>query len=131
MHTDACDVTLNVCLGKEFEGAGLTFCGLRGAGAGAERKLAYRHRHVKGRAIMHLGHHRHGADDIVSGERYNLIMWNKCAAPSARTHGARPGPSAHLPRTPTLLARARRSRHGAARGARHTDRPPSAAAAST
>ena len=30
MHTDACDVTLNVCLGREFTGAGLTFCGLRG-----------------------------------------------------------------------------------------------------
>eukprot|EP00965_Chrysotila_dentata_P043568 1448901-Pleurochrysis_carterae.AAC.1 len=28
-------------------------------------------------ASQHLGHHRHGADDIVSGERYNLIMWNK------------------------------------------------------
>ena len=27
-----------------------------------------------GRAIMHLGTHRHGADDIVSGERYNLIV---------------------------------------------------------
>mgnify|MGYP003333528851 CR=1 FL=1 len=30
MHTDASDVTLNVCLGKEFTGAGLTFCGVRG-----------------------------------------------------------------------------------------------------
>eukprot|EP00854_Cymbomonas_tetramitiformis_P003011 gene3011-biopygen2950 len=27
MHTDDSDVTYNVCLGKEFEGAGLTFCG--------------------------------------------------------------------------------------------------------
>ena len=75
MHTDACDVTLNVCLGKEFTGAGLTFCGLRGGGR--ERNFLYRHQHVKGRAIMHVGHHRHGADDILSGERYNLILWNK------------------------------------------------------
>ncbi len=75
MHTDACDVTLNVCLGKEFTGAGLTFCGLRGGGH--ERTFAFRHQHVKGRAIMHVGHHRHGADDIVTGERYNLILWNK------------------------------------------------------
>ena len=29
---------------------------------------------------MHLGHHRHGADDISSGERYNLIMWCKNSA---------------------------------------------------
>ena len=104
MHTDACDVTLNVCLGKEFTGAGLTFCGLRGDATGNERRFSYRHKHVKGRAIIHLGHHRHGADDIVrccaltcrlcgkltasafapsrttwqvTGERFNLIMWNK------------------------------------------------------
>ena len=24
--------------------------------------------------------HRHGADDIVTGERYNLIMWNKSSS---------------------------------------------------
>ena len=70
MHTDACDVTLNVCLGREFTGAGLTFCGLRGENnARPERKFQYRHTHVIGRAIVHLGHHRHGADDLVSGER--------------------------------------------------------------
>jgi len=77
MHTDACDVTLNVCLGREFTGAGLTFCGLRGDAGSDERRLQYRHTHVKGRAIMHLGHQRHGADDIQTGERFNLIMWNK------------------------------------------------------
>ena len=33
-----------------------------------------------GRAIVHLGHHRHGADDLVTGERYNLIMWNKSSS---------------------------------------------------
>jgi len=77
MHTDACDVTLNVCLGRDFTGAGLTFCGLRGEGSRPERKFQYRHAHVIGRAVLHLGHHRHGADDIVTGERFNLIMWNK------------------------------------------------------
>lgn len=69
MHTDACDVTLNVCLGREFTGAGLTFCGLRGDPSQRERTFTYRHTHVVGRAVVHLGHHRHGADDIVSGER--------------------------------------------------------------
>jgi len=80
MHTDACDVTLNVCLGKEFTGAGLTFCGLRGDGSGRERRFLYRHAHRKGRAVFHLGHQRHGADDIETGERFNLIMWNKSSA---------------------------------------------------
>ena len=68
MHTDASDVTLNVCLGKDFTGAGLTFCGLRGTSTAAapgekpkgERHFSYRHTHVKGRAILHSGHHRQG-----------------------------------------------------------------------
>jgi len=77
MHTDACDVTINVCLGKEFTGAGLTLCGLRGSRHQDERRFQYSHPHVLGRAIMHLGHQRHGADDIRTGERYNLIMWCK------------------------------------------------------
>ena len=80
MHTDACDVTLNVCLGRDFTGAGLTFCGLRGVNGSHERKFSYRHEHVKGRAILHLGNHRHGADDIVTGERFNLILWNKSSS---------------------------------------------------
>ena len=82
-----CDVTLNVCLGKEltiaehkggyavlccamlcyavlcyamlcykeFTGAGLTLCGLRGSASGDERRFCHRHAHVPGRAIMHLG----------------------------------------------------------------------------
>eukprot|EP00322_Chrysochromulina_rotalis_P006850 CAMPEP_0115863934 /NCGR_PEP_ID=MMETSP0287-20121206/18941_1 /TAXON_ID=412157 /ORGANISM="Chrysochromulina rotalis, Strain UIO044" /LENGTH=263 /DNA_ID=CAMNT_0003318389 /DNA_START=6 /DNA_END=798 /DNA_ORIENTATION=+ len=112
MHTDACDVTLNVCLGKDFMGAGLTFCGLRGGGA--ERQFSYRHKHVKGRAIMHAGHQRHGADDIISGERFNLIMWNKSSSFRAsrdymskmvRSQGsAGPFPSEEMPaETPDLV----------------------------
>ncbi len=79
MHTDACDVTLNVCLGREFTGSGLTFCGVRGGADDNERRFAHRHAHAKGVAVLHLGHQRHGADDISSGERCNIIMWNKSA----------------------------------------------------
>ena len=50
---------------------------MRGDASGNERRFCYRHQHVKGRGIIHLGHQRHGADDIISGERFNLIMWNK------------------------------------------------------
>ena len=31
-------------------------------------------------AILHLGNHRHGADDLVTGERFNLILWNKSSS---------------------------------------------------
>ena len=76
MHTDDSDVTLNVCLGQNFSGAGLTFCG--DVGDADHRALSHRYSHVPGRALLHLGRRRHGADTIASGRRVNLIMWNYC-----------------------------------------------------
>lgn len=74
MHTDDSDVTFNICLGLDFDGAGLQFCGYMGAPD--HRKHAYTFKHVKGRCIVHPGRLRHGADDISRGERLNLILWN-------------------------------------------------------
>lgn len=39
-------------------------------------RFAFQYEHVKGRAVVHLGSKRHGADDISSGTRRNLIIWN-------------------------------------------------------
>jgi hypothetical protein len=76
MHHDASEATLNVCLGREgFEGAGLRFCGRFGSSDHRHTQLVATH--TKGRAILHLGRHRHGADDLTSGERMNLIVWAK------------------------------------------------------
>lgn len=84
LHTDDSDVTFNVCLGKTFTGAGLTFCGVLGAevarGAAPHRKQTCAYSHEKGRAVVHLGAHRHGADDLETGERLNLILWNQSVA---------------------------------------------------
>ncbi|CAJ1328074.1 unnamed protein product [Effrenium voratum] len=74
MHEDDSDITLNACLGKEFTGATLTFCGL--VTDEKHRKMQYTYAHEKGRAVIHLGRHRHGADDIESGERINFILWS-------------------------------------------------------
>lgn len=73
MHTDNSDVTFNVCLGREFDGAGLSFCGYMGRPH--HRQFSYRYKHVKGDCVVHLGRRRHGAEDITSGERANLIIW--------------------------------------------------------
>ena len=73
MHTDNSDVTFNVCLGRQFSGAGLTFCGYMGQAD--HRHFSYCHQHVPGHCVVHLGRRRHGADDIASGERHNLIVW--------------------------------------------------------
>jgi len=74
MHTDDSDVTFNVCLGGVFEGATLTFCGM--FGKPNHRKYTHTFQHKVGRAVLHLGNRRHGADDIKSGTRCNLIIWN-------------------------------------------------------
>jgi len=78
MHVDDSDVTFNICLGFEFSGAGLQFCGMHGAAD--YRKQRFTYKHCPGRCIVHLGRHRHGADDIASGERLNLILWNRSSA---------------------------------------------------
>lgn len=125
MHHDDSEVTLNVCLGKQFEGAGLTFCGRYGdkdyrrhsvtsarplavprrarprraglavgwlmahaPGAAprpppappARRPLRLRYAHKPGRAVLHLGTQRHGADTISSGERTSLILWARSSS---------------------------------------------------
>mmetsp|Transcript_52896 Transcript_52896/g.105103 ORF Transcript_52896/g.105103 Transcript_52896/m.105103 type:complete len:579 (-) Transcript_52896:21-1757(-) len=74
MHTDDSDVTFNICLGLDFRGAGLQFCGNIGDPKHRHHSLTYQHQ--KGRCVVHLGRKRHGADDISSGERLNLILWN-------------------------------------------------------
>ena len=79
MHTDDSDVTFNICLGKDFKGAGLQFCGDQGAATHRKASLKYQHR--VGHCVIHRGHRRHGADDITEGERLNLIIWAR-ALPS-------------------------------------------------
>lgn len=66
-------MTFNVCLGKEFTGATLTFCGALGAGDHRQRSLVYPH--TVGRCVVHRGRQRHGADAILTGHRRNLIIW--------------------------------------------------------
>lgn len=78
MHHDSSEATLNVCLAKDFTGAGLRFCGR--LGGAKHRQLQYVHKHKRGQALLHLGRHRHGADDIASGERLNLIVWARSSA---------------------------------------------------
>lgn len=93
-HRDDSDLTLNVCLGKEFEGATLYFHGDRGSactcaaaedGSAAEefayphpqhcRYCTFKYAHTPGVGIMHTGAHVHGAERLTSGERSNLIVW--------------------------------------------------------
>ena len=79
MHHDASEATLNICLGRnQFTSGGLRFCGRYGDAN--HRSTGIVVSHSKGRAILHLGRHRHGADNIESGERINLIVWARNSA---------------------------------------------------
>eukprot|EP01121_Diplochlamys_sp_Union-15-3_P005975 TRINITY_DN1635_c0_g3_i1.p1 TRINITY_DN1635_c0_g3~~TRINITY_DN1635_c0_g3_i1.p1 ORF type:complete len:495 (-),score=52.89 TRINITY_DN1635_c0_g3_i1:62-1546(-) len=73
MHVDDAEVTLNVCLNNNFTGSGLTFCGCVGQPEFFQYRFTFTH--LMGRAVLHPGKQRHGADNILSGSRYNLIVW--------------------------------------------------------
>ncbi|KAL6059557.1 Ogfod2 protein, variant 2 [Balamuthia mandrillaris] len=62
-HVDDSDVTLNVCLGKEFEGGELEFNGVLGTKTSKKDKFLLSHR--PGFGILHLGKHWHAARPIL------------------------------------------------------------------
>jgi len=73
-HVDQSHITINVCLGKIFEGGDLYFkCLLKDINSEEKKDLI--HTHKKGLAVLHRGDMIHGATPIESGERMNLIIW--------------------------------------------------------
>ncbi|TKY61025.1 PKHD-type hydroxylase [Spatholobus suberectus] len=77
-HVDDSEVTLNVCLGKQFSGGELFFRGMRcekHVHTESDPKETFDYYHVPGRAVLHHGRHRHGARATTSGHRVNLILW--------------------------------------------------------
>uniref|UniRef100_A0A8C5LT68 2-oxoglutarate and iron dependent oxygenase domain containing 2 n=1 Tax=Leptobrachium leishanense TaxID=445787 RepID=A0A8C5LT68_9ANUR len=82
-HYDNAEVTVNVCLGKEFTEGNLYFSEMKEVPPNERRYAEVEHR--TGQGILHRGQHVHGALPIDSGERWNLIVWmrasrvrNKC-----------------------------------------------------
>jgi len=74
VHTDDSDITFNVNIFGDYTGAPLVFCGINGEPDHRIFKTAYQHK--LGYAVLHRGRHRHGAEDITSGERVNLVVWS-------------------------------------------------------
>jgi hypothetical protein len=73
MHHDASSVTWNLSLNNDFSGADLVFCGEVGRSDHRRKRLEYKHE--MGRAVVHKGMQRHGANPIAAGRRDNLIIW--------------------------------------------------------
>ena len=82
-HTDDSEVTLNVSLGREFEGGALRLRGLRCAAG--EGRVQVDIAPTAGRAVLHLGQHLHEVTAVTAGERYALIMWMRSRAYRAAT----------------------------------------------
>ncbi|XP_009774210.2 2-oxoglutarate and iron-dependent oxygenase domain-containing protein CP2 [Nicotiana tabacum] len=77
-HVDDSEVTLNVCLGKQFSGGELFFRGVRcekHVNTETQPEEIFDYSHVTGRAVLHRGRHRHGARATTSGQRINLLLW--------------------------------------------------------
>ncbi|KAK7847259.1 2-oxoglutarate and iron-dependent oxygenase domain-containing protein CP2 isoform X2 [Quercus suber] len=77
-HVDDSEVTLNVCLGKQFSGGELFFRGTRcdkHVNTGSQSEEIFDYSHVPGRAVLHRGRHRHGARATTSGHRIKLLLW--------------------------------------------------------
>ncbi|GAM20380.1 hypothetical protein SAMD00019534_035550, partial [Acytostelium subglobosum LB1] len=74
-HYDESDVTLNLCLGRQFTGGSLYFRGILDQPDTHQEYFEFQHK--PGTALLHVGSHRHGANGLTSGERSNLIMWLK------------------------------------------------------
>ncbi|XP_071093152.1 2-oxoglutarate and iron-dependent oxygenase domain-containing protein 2-like [Haliotis cracherodii] len=71
-HYDNAEITLNVALGKVFDGGSLYFGDMR-TERRTETYRRYDHEPLFG--LLHRGQHLHGAMPIEDGERYNLIIW--------------------------------------------------------
>ncbi|KAE9600244.1 putative procollagen-lysine 5-dioxygenase [Lupinus albus] len=77
-HVDDSEVTLNVCLGKQFSGGELFFRGTRcekHVNTDTQSEEIFDYSHAPGKAVLHCGRHRHGARATTSGHRVNLLLW--------------------------------------------------------
>ncbi|KAL7546720.1 hypothetical protein ACHAWF_010050 [Thalassiosira exigua] len=75
-HTDDSEVTLNCCLGGDFEGGSVEFFGLRGTPQEGQLVGKVQRPNV-GTALLHSGRHLHAVSDVLSGDRYAYIIWTR------------------------------------------------------
>ncbi|EOA37966.1 hypothetical protein CARUB_v10009434mg [Capsella rubella] len=77
---DDSEITLNVCLSKQFEGGEICFRGTRckkHAKTDAHPEEIFDYRQIPGQAILYRGCHRNGARATTSGYRTNMFLWCK------------------------------------------------------
>ncbi|AEE32341.1 2-oxoglutarate (2OG) and Fe(II)-dependent oxygenase superfamily protein [Arabidopsis thaliana] len=77
-HLDDSEITLNVCVRKQFEGGEISFIGtrcLRHKRTDVKPEEVFHYCHSPGQAILHRGRHRHGPRaNTPSCSRANMIL---------------------------------------------------------
>lgn len=74
-HTDDSEVTMNLCIGDQFDGGALQFRGLRGTKDADAGHLIGDFQPQLGKALLHAGRHLHEVTQVTSGDRYAYIIW--------------------------------------------------------
>uniref|UniRef100_A0A1A8G2W9 2-oxoglutarate and iron-dependent oxygenase domain containing 2 n=1 Tax=Nothobranchius korthausae TaxID=1143690 RepID=A0A1A8G2W9_9TELE len=76
-HYDNAEITLNVCLGKEFTDGNLYFGDMRQVPISETECTEVEHEVTKG--LLHRGQHMHGALPVSGGQRWNLVVWMRAS----------------------------------------------------
>ena len=77
-HYDNAEITLNVCLGKDFDEGSLFFGKMRHEQQTVNDMKEVEHSVTHG--VLHRGQHMHGAMPVQDGERINMIIWMRSSA---------------------------------------------------
>jgi len=72
-HTDDSEVTLTVCLGRDYEGGEVTLKHLRSHPNEGETQSSIKMK--TGEATLVLGQQMHEVQEITNGERYIFVIW--------------------------------------------------------
>ncbi|CAK0837154.1 unnamed protein product [Prorocentrum cordatum] len=70
-HNDICEISMNVCLGRNFTGGGVYFLDALGPSKPWEPQLV---EHIAGMAFINRCQHHHGTFPISEGERHTLVI---------------------------------------------------------
>ncbi|KAJ1462405.1 hypothetical protein M885DRAFT_610457 [Pelagophyceae sp. CCMP2097] len=79
-HTDDSEITLNVALGRSFDGGSLLLGGVRGTTEERRDPALNAATTPVGSALVHVGRHLHAVAPVLTGERRVLICWTRSLA---------------------------------------------------
>jgi hypothetical protein len=80
VHMDQSLITVNACVGGDFQGGDVFFNGARDNANERASTVEAEVAHRVGHALIHVGQHWHGARHTRGGERYNVVLWSRSHA---------------------------------------------------